>query len=424
MEKRVAIIGAGLSGLVTCKYTIEKGFHPIVFEAEGRIGGVWTQTIESTKLQNAKDDYQFTDFPWPSSVTEMHPHNTEVLGYIESYAQHFGLIPYIKFNSQVISIDYVGESDEEMQSWDLWSGTGKPFGAKGKWHIRVQHEGKSSIEDYPVEFVVLCIGLFSGVPNIPEFPLGQGPEMFSGKVMHSMDYSAMDNDSAAEFLKGKRITIIGSHKSAVDLAVECANANGINYPCTMVQRTAQWMLPSGYLWGVSFAFLYLNRFSELLVHKPGESWLLSFLATLLSPLSWLISKFVESYLRWKLPLKKYGMIPEHSFLQQASSCQLLMMPQNFYDKVEEGSIILKKSQSFSFCKEGLIIDGEAGILKTDLVILATGFRGEQKIRDIFASPTFQKYIMGTPTSWCSFLQTNHSYQNSTTSCNRVLGDSL
>lgn len=61
---------------------------------------------------------------------------------------------------------------------------------------------------------------------MPEFPLGEGPDVFTGKVMHSMEYSAMDNESARELIKGKRVAVIGSQKSAIDIAAECASVNG------------------------------------------------------------------------------------------------------------------------------------------------------------------------------------------------------
>ncbi|KAG8372651.1 hypothetical protein BUALT_Bualt12G0088800 [Buddleja alternifolia] len=398
MEKRVAIIGAGISGLLACKYTLSKGFDPMVFEAQEEVGGLWTQTMESTKLQNLRDTFEFSDFPWPSSVKDMCPSGNQLLEYIQSYAQHFQLLPYIKLSSKVISIDYEGESLEEMQSWELWGGVGKAFGSKGKWKLKFEYTKDCSIKEYVAEFVILCIGRFSGLPSIPEFPTGHGPDVYSGKVLHSMDYSALHNSRAAALIKGKRIAIIGSGKSAVDLASECAQANGTEKPCTMIQRNIHWMLPDGQPWGVNLGYLCFNRFAELIVHKPGEGYLTSVLATLLSPLRWVISKFVESHLRWKLPLRKHKMIPTQSFVQETSSCEIFILPENFYDKVEEGSIVLKRSQKFKFCKEGLILDGEIDPIKSDIVIFATGYKGDEKLNNIFASPTFQNLIAGSPTS--------------------------
>ncbi|GFP98934.1 probable flavin-containing monooxygenase 1 [Phtheirospermum japonicum] len=273
MEKRVAIVGAGISGLLACKYAASKGLNPVVFEAQD-------------------------------------------------------------------------------QFWELWGGAGKAFGSKGKWHLKVIDTKQDSIKEYVAEFVVLCIGRFSGLPDIPEFPSGCGPDVFSGKVLHSMDFAAMDNASAAELIKGKKVAIIGSAKSAVDIAFECSNANGNDNPCMVIQRTVHWMLPDPQPWGVSFGFLCFSRFSELCLHKPGEGLFSSVVATMLSPLRWAMSKFVESYVRWKLPLKK----------------------------------------------EGLILDGEESPLKADIVILATGYKGDEKLKNIFASTTFQNWIEGSPTS--------------------------
>ena len=60
---------------------------------------------------------------------------------------------------------------------------------------------------------------------MPVYPPNKGPEIFSGKVLHTMEYSKLDKEASHGLLKGKKVAVIGYKKSAIDLAMECAEAN-------------------------------------------------------------------------------------------------------------------------------------------------------------------------------------------------------
>ncbi|VAH39916.1 unnamed protein product [Triticum turgidum subsp. durum] len=55
----------------------------------------------------------------------------------------------------------------------------------------------------------------------------------------------MADEDAAALVKGKRITVVGSGKSAFEIAAECADANGAGTPCTMLCQNPHWLLLSG-----------------------------------------------------------------------------------------------------------------------------------------------------------------------------------
>ncbi|XP_021767355.1 probable flavin-containing monooxygenase 1 [Chenopodium quinoa] len=397
MQKKVAIVGAGVSGLLACKYTLSKGHYPIVFEALDISGGVWAKTLERTKLQSPKPLYQFSDFPWPSSLNQLFPTCVQVLDYVNSYAKYFDLLRHIRFSTKVISISYEGPSNEELQSWTLWGGNGDPFGNGGKWLVATQNLYNLSTEVMEVDLVILCVGRFSGVPNVPKYPTNKGPEACESHVIHSMEYSALDYEAARNLVRGKQVTIVGFGKTAMDVAMECVIANGLDNPCTMIYRNVYWNVPDYFLWRSPLAYLYLNRFAEVWVRKPSDGFLIVLLALIFWSLKWAICKVVEGEVKRMHRLEKLGLVPERSLLEEMNACLISTVPQEFYDKVEEGSIVLQKCSRFHFCKEGILLSNNEleppRLVNNDLVILATGFKGEQKLKHIFSSTKFQDYIM-------------------------------
>lgn len=96
------------------------------------------------------------------------------------------------------------------------------------------------------------------------------------------------------------------------------------------------------------------------------------------------------------------MVPAHRFSADVTSCSISIAPENFYDRIEEGSILVKKSKGFGFYANGLTFEDDATPpLETDIVILCTGYKGDVKLKHIFKSQTFQNYITGALNSTVS-----------------------
>ena len=114
-KKRVAIIGAGASGLSAIKSVLEEDMIPVCFERTDDIGGLWRYTPEvrddgqasvmkSTVINTSKEKMCYSDFPIPDEYPNF-MHNTKVLEYFRLYSETFNLLEHIRFNTEVLKVE-------------------------------------------------------------------------------------------------------------------------------------------------------------------------------------------------------------------------------------------------------------------------------------------------------------------------------
>jgi len=194
MRKRVAVIGAGLSGLTTIKELVEAGHDVFCLESNSDIGGVFSSSgsYDSVVLTVSNYFMAYSDFmPYEEKLRFWS--RAEYKRYLDRYVDHFKLRGRIHFSCSVESVEKLG--------LDTWSVT---------W--RDKHE-KSITEE--CEHIAVCSGQFQKA-NIPDIP---GLAQFPGLIMHSSEYT---NVEKLENLRGKKVLCFGMGESAADVVAEIA----------------------------------------------------------------------------------------------------------------------------------------------------------------------------------------------------------
>lgn len=205
---RVAIIGAGFSGLLAGLRMKQAGVEFTIFEKNHEVGGTWCEnTYPDCRTDVHSHIYSFSFFPyeWPSYFSRQQV----ILDYLRTFAEANDLLPHIRFGTEVADA-----------SWDE---------LENKWVLRTVDRDVESTENFDV--LVSAVGQL----NRPYIPSIDGLDTFAGPAFHSAQW-----DHSVDFT-GRRVAVIGTGASALQFTPALAD---VAEQITVFQRSAPWLHPT------------------------------------------------------------------------------------------------------------------------------------------------------------------------------------
>ena len=203
-QKQIAVVGAGVSGVVAVKSCVEAGMVPTCYELTADIGGVWNvddpsgmkrvSATKTTMFNTSKEMSCFSDFPMPKQYPNYGNYQTYTQ-YLKDYIDHFDLKSYFVFRTSVIKVEKHPD-----------------FPNSGRWVVHVRN--LTSGEEYQKTFDGVILA--TGAQNSPSYPSFSGVEGFRGEQIHSGCYTD------AEAFKGKTVLVVGVGNFGADIAVEAS----------------------------------------------------------------------------------------------------------------------------------------------------------------------------------------------------------
>ncbi|XP_068096027.1 flavin-containing monooxygenase 5-like [Hyperolius riggenbachi] len=330
MRKKVAVIGAGASGLVAIKCCLDEGLEPTCFERTEDIGGLWrfkenpeegrASIYKSVIINTSKEMMSYSDFPIPEDFPNF-MHNSKILTYFKLYADHFQLTKHIQFKTNVLNISKRPD-----------------FATTGQWDVTTEKDGKQETAIF--DAVLICIGHHCEA----HYPLDsfRGIKNFKGRYLHSRDYK-----NPEEFA-GQRVIVIGIGNSGGDIAVELSRTASQVFLST---RRGSWVLNRVSDYGYPLD-LNSSRFFYFLKNTLPTS---------------VINAVGEAKVNKRFDHANFSLKPKHRIFSQHP-----MVNDDLPNRIIAGSVLVKCNVS-KFTESSAIFEDETVEENIDAVIFATGY---------------------------------------------------
>ncbi|XP_055810910.1 flavin-containing monooxygenase FMO GS-OX5-like [Solanum dulcamara] len=214
-SRKVAVIGAGVSGLVTARELQREGHRVVVFEKSNQIGGLWVydprvetdllsldpnrEIIHSSLYKSLRTNLprqlmSFSDYSFECADNGNRlsfPGHEEVLKFLNEFSEDFGITELIRFNTEVVRVAPVD------------------FG-ENRWVVESKSDELGSEELF--DSIVICNGHHT-IPRLANIP---GINNWPGKQIHSHNYRV------PEPFKDQIVVVIGDGPSGHDISTDIA----------------------------------------------------------------------------------------------------------------------------------------------------------------------------------------------------------
>ncbi|KAM0253902.1 hypothetical protein ACHAQJ_007077 [Trichoderma viride] len=313
---KIAIIGAGLTGVSAAAHCVGHNFDVTIFEggSRDRLGGIWSRVNDTSGLQIHSVMYRFhPSVKWQRG----YPNRKEIVRQIEQVWKRYDLDQKTKFGVKVTGL----KKDEQ-----------------GQWIIN----NDPSLGRF--DGLIAAIGT-CGDPKMPHIP---GMDKYKGKIYHSSELTGKD-------AKGKQIAIIGGGASAVE-ALEFAFAAGAA-KVSILSRSDKWIIPRNM---IVDTLLSLNIF--------GQETFLSFIP------EFFLRKFFYRDLQDLAPTHDKGIFMGTPMVNSDVMDKLREGKAEWVRGDIEGFDsrgVMVNRRSRGVPKDG---PGHEELIKADMVIMATGFK--------------------------------------------------
>jgi cation diffusion facilitator CzcD-associated flavoprotein CzcO len=332
----VAVLGAGFSGMAMAIALKKAGFGDFtIYEKADDFGGTWREnTYPGVACDVPSHLYSLSYEPNPRWTKRYSP-GQEIWDYMRGVAKRRDLYSHARFGKKVTGIRHDGR----------------------KWRVDFADASQAA-----ADVVISALGGLHE-PNVPEF---EGASNFKGPIFHTAQWRH-DID-----LKGKRVAVVGSAASAVQVIPAIAEKVA---HLDVYQRTANWIMPRmsyGYpAWARGLfervpplARLYRGWYFSMLegrhrAFRKEDNWTKRFVRRVFE--KHLSAQVADTELKRKLT-PKYPV-----------GCKRILVADDYFPAIQRENVDLVIAAIDRFEEKGVRTkDGK--LREADVIILATGFK--------------------------------------------------